>query len=361
MDYKYICIECRNTFEPEFNKLKCTSGNCEYLDTSCFDIIFEENDLPIEFEAYSLGEGNTPSVNISDKFPEVLSANLKLEYFSPTGSFKDRGTSVLIKQAYINGVEEFAEDSSGNAGASMSAYAANIGMKAHIFTPNSTPENKKNQIKIFGSELHLIDGPRENSTIEVKKFTELTGINYLSHNYNPFFIEGMKSFGYEVFNEFHADITDIIIPVGNGSLLIGAVKAYEELIKLKKISKMPKMHCIQVEGFSPIVKKFNSLEWKFNEFSKTLAGGIAVSNPPRLNQVIESIRNSNGKAIEVSEANILNWHKELASWGFLSEITCAAALAGTEKLIESGVINEKSNIVIPITGSGLKDLDKVNF
>ena len=121
------------------------------------------------------------------------------------------------------------------------------------------------------------------------------------------------------------------------------------------------MHCIQVEGFSPIVKKFNSLEWKFNEFSKTLAGGIAVSNPPRLNQVIESIRNSNGKAIEVSEANILNWHKELASWGFLSEITCAAALAGTEKLIESGVINEKSNIVIPITGSGLKDLDKVNF
>ena len=249
MDYKYICIECRNTFEPEFNKLKCTSGNCEYLDTSCFDIIFEENDLPIEFEAYSLGEGNTPSVNISDKFPEVLSANLKLEYFSPTGSFKDRGTSVLIKQAYMNGVEEFAEDSSGNAGASMSAYAANIGMKAHIFTPNSTPENKKNQIKIFGSELHLIDGPRENSTIEVKKFTKSTGINYLSHNYNPFFIEGMKSFGHEVFNEFHADITDIIIPVGNGSLLIGAVKAYEELIKLKKISKMPKCTVFKLKAF----------------------------------------------------------------------------------------------------------------
>ena len=113
--------------------------------------------------------------------------------------------------------------------------------------------------------------------------------------------------------------------------------------------------------FSPIVNKFNSLDWEFNELSKTLAGGIAVSNPPRLNQVIESIRTSNGKAIEVSESNILNWHKKLASWGFLSEITCAAALAGTEKLIESGVINEKSNIVIPITGSGLKDLDKVNF
>ena len=108
----------------------------------------------------------------------------------------------------------------------------------------------------------------------------------------------MKSFGNEVFNEFHDDITDIIIPVGNGSLLIGAVKAYEELIKSKKISKMPKMHCVQVEGFSPIVNKFNSINWKFNEFSKILAGGIAVSNPPRLNQVIESIRTSNGKLLK---------------------------------------------------------------
>ena len=124
MDYKYICIG-RNTFEPEFNKLKCTSGDCKYLDTSCYDIIFENNDLPIEFESFSR-QGNTPSINVSEKFPEVLSANLKLEYLSPTGSFKDRGTSVLIKQAQMNGIEEFAEDSSGNAGASMSAYAANM-------------------------------------------------------------------------------------------------------------------------------------------------------------------------------------------------------------------------------------------
>ena len=335
-------------------------GDCEFSDTACFDIVNSLN-TSSKFDSYNLGEGNTPAVDISEKFPEVLSANLKLEYFSPTGSFKDRGTSVLIKQAHKNGVIEFAEDSSGNAGASMSAYAANIGMKAHIFTPRSTPENKKNQIKIFGSELHLIEGSRENSTIEVKKFTNSTGITYLSHNYNPYFIEGMKSFGEEVFNEFGHQVTDIVVPVGNGSLLLGAKKAYEELISLKKIKRVPKLHCIQVEGFSPIVKKLNNFNWEFNESSKTLAGGIAVTNPPRINQVVEAVKSSSGIGMEVSESEIISWHRKLARWGFLSEITCAAAMAGTEKLIELGVLNKTSNVVIPITGSGLKDIDKVSF
>lgn len=361
MDYTYICIECRNTYEPEFRKLKCTSGDCEFSDTSCFDILFKNFDKVEKFKSYYLGEGKTPSVDVSEKFPELSSLNLKLEYFSPTGSFKDRGTSLLIKQAFENGIREFAEDSSGNAGASMSAYAANIGMKAHIFTPSSTPENKKKQIKIFGAELHLIDGPRENSTIEVKSFTESTGITYLSHNYNPFFIEGMKSFGFEVFNEFNSEISDIVVPVGNGSLLIGAMKAYEELINQKKIKSMPRIHCVQVERFSPIVNKFNNLNWEFDRSSKTLAGGIAVTNPPRINQVIKAIQLSNGNAIEVSENQVLSWHKKLAEWGFLSEITCAAALAGTEILIKKGIINKKSNLVVPITGSGLKDIDNVNF
>ena len=360
MNYTYICTECRNTSKHNFFKLKCTMGDCEFSDTACFDIVNSLN-TSSKFDSYNLGEGNTPVVDISEKFPEVLSANLKLEYFSPTGSFKDGGTSVLIKQAHKNGVIEFAEDSSGNAGASMSAYAANIGMKAHIFTPRSTPENKKNQIKIFGSELHLIEGSRENSTIEVKKFTNSTGITYLSHNYNPYFIEGMKSFGEEVFNEFGHQVTVIVVPVGNGSLLLGAKKAYEELISLKKIKRVPKLHCIQVEGFSPIVKKLNNFNWEFNESSKTLAGGIAVTNPPRINQVVEAVKSSSGIGMEVSESEIISWHRKLARWGFLSEITCAAAMAGTEKLIELGVLNKTSNVVIPITGSGLKDIDKVSF
>ena len=167
----------------------------------------------------------------------------------------------------------------------------------------------------------------------------------------------MKSFGEEVFDKFGSEITDIVIPVGNGSLLLGAKKAYEELISLNKIKKMPKIHCIQVEGFSPIVKKLNNSKWEFDESSKTLAGGIAVTNPPRINQVVEAVKNSSGIGVEVSENETISWHRKLAKWGFLSEITCAAAMAGTEKLIELGVLNKISNVVIPITGSGLKDID----
>ena len=124
---------------------------------------------------------------------------------------------------------------------------------------------------------------------------------------------------------------------------------------------MPNFHCIQVEGFSPIVKKLNNSEWEFDESSKTLAGGIAVTNPPRINQVVEAVNNCSGFGVEVKEAEIIEWHRKLAKWGFLSEITCAAAMAGTEKLIDSGALNKASNVVIPITVSGLKDLDKVNF
>ena len=111
-------------------------GDCGFSDTACFDIVINNLNTKSKFDSYKLGEGNTPTVNISEKFPEVLSANLKLEYFSPTGSFKDRGTSVLIKQAHKNGVMEFAEDSSGNAGASMSAYAATVSY-THLTLPTS--------------------------------------------------------------------------------------------------------------------------------------------------------------------------------------------------------------------------------
>ena len=361
MNHKYICIECKREFESDFFKLKC-----EESDYSCFDIKYYENNanipvLPSPLTIRSLGEGSTPVVQFKDKFPELGDFIFKLEYFSPTGSFKDRGTSLLLSKAKESGVKEFVEDSSGNAGASMSAYAKNLGMKCHIFVPEQTPLNKKNQVKIFGGELHNVAGPRQNSTVAAKEFCNKTGIPYVSHNYNPYFIEGMKSFAYEIYEEFNEKITDIVIPVGNGSLLIGAYKGFNELKGLGLIKRIPKLHCIQMEGFSPIYKKFNNLDWQFDPSSKTLAGGIAVSDPPRINQVIECIRKSGAECEIVSEEKTLSWHKEIANWGILSEITCAAALSGTEKLLNRGVIGKDSNVVVPITGSGLKDLSSVKF
>ncbi|MEC7920827.1 MAG: threonine synthase [Chloroflexota bacterium] len=361
MNHKYVCIECNKEFEADFFKLKC-----EESDYSCFDIKYYKSNanfpvLPSPLDIKSLGEGSTPVVSFKDKFSDLGDFIFKLEYFSPTGSFKDRGTSLLLSKAKEVGIKEFVEDSSGNAGASMSAYAKNLGMKCHIFVPDQTPLNKKSQIKIFGAELHNVPGPRQNSTIAAKEFCDKTSIPYVSHNYNPYFIEGMKSFAYEIFEEFNDRITDIVIPVGNGSLLIGAYKGFKELKNQGLINKIPKLHCIQVEGFSPISNKFMNLDWEFDVNSKTLAGGIAVSDPPRINQVIDAIKESESECEIVSEEKTLSWHKEIASWGILSEITCAAALAGTEKLLNRGVIGKDSNVIVPITGSGLKDLSNVKI
>lgn len=362
MNHKYICIECQREFQADFFKLKC-----EESDYSCFNIKYNEDKLsfpvmPIPLEQIkTLGEGRTPTVSFKNKYPKVNDLIFKLEYFSPTSSFKDRGTSILLSLAKKNGITEFAEDSSGNAGASMSAYAMNLGLKAHIFAPQSTPESKKKQIKIFGADLHSIEGPRQNSALAVKDFCEKTGIPYVSHNYNPYFIEGMKSFAYEIYQDYQEDITDIVIPVGNGSLLIGAYKGFSELKTLGLINKIPKLHCIQIEGFSPISNKFNKKPWSFDSDSTTLAGGIAVSDPPRINQVLNCLSKSNSSSEIVSEHEVLKWHKEIATWGILSEITCAAALAGCEVLERKGIINKTSNVLVPITGSGLKDISNVNL
>ena len=358
MNFEYVCIECGETSKPDFFKLKCSDS-----DKSCFDIKYDEEvthkdvALPLDkSEIISLGEGGTPGVSFKNHFPEFKDLICKLEYFSPTSSFKDRGSSILISAAKKYGVKEFVEDSSGNAGASMSAYASMSGIQANIFAPESTPKIKLDQIKIFGATLHKIEGTRQESTTAARKFCDLSGIPYLSHNYNPFFIEGMKSFAYEIVKDYGQSITDIVIPVGNGSLLIGAQKGFDELKKLGKIETSPKLHCVQVEGFSPISNKFNNLDWEFDQTSKTLAGGIAVSEPPRINQVLQCIEDSGSEAIVVSESSILDCHNKLALSGILSEITCAAAFSGVEQLKNMNVLNNNSKILVPIPGSGLKDL-----
>ena len=157
-----------------------------------------------------------------EKIGEKLGLNNiygKLEFISPTGSFKDRGSVLVVNIAKKENIRDFVEDSSGNAGASLSAYAALGKIKAHIFVPETACKGKVDQISIFGSELHKISGPRENSTIEAKLFAKKNNIPYLSHNLSPYFSEGMKSFAYEI-NESIGSIDHMIFPTGNGSLLL---------------------------------------------------------------------------------------------------------------------------------------------
>ena len=204
----------------------------------------------------SLGEGNTPCVEMAGlgKLLGLRRLHGKIEFLSPTGSFKDRGTAVMMSVAREHGVTEIVEDSSGNAGASVAAYAAKADIKAHVFAPANSPAAKVGQIRVYGARTHSIEGSREAATVAAIDFHVERGLVYASHNLSPYFIEGTKTFAYEVAAQMEGDLPEhVVVPVGNGSLFIGAWKGFSELKDSGRIARIPRLHCIQASVFMPIV------------------------------------------------------------------------------------------------------------
>ena len=368
--YKFECSSCETEYSPSPSLIECeicdSPLNIKYLPThySGADNTSLEIPLPLnsQSELFSLGEGNTPTVNLTNT-SALLDVNLlaKNESQNPTGSFKDRGTSILISCLLKFGIKEIVEDSSGNAGSSISAYSAAAGIKAHIFAPETAPPPKISQIKVYGATHHSTPGSRDKVTESARKYAVKHNLIYASHNLSPYFIEGTKSFGYELLSDTsHTFPTDIVIPVGNGSLYIGVYKAMTELISYKLITQLPRMHFIQAESVKPIASAVYNQKWNNKMVLQTKAGGIAVGSPPRLNQVINIMKVSGGECDTVHEEEITNWQLELArTEGIYCEPTSAAAFAGTSKMIKSGKIRKGSTVLVPITGSGLKDTSPV--
>ncbi len=306
----------------------------------------------------SLGEGDTPVIELPRAAEELGLARLwaKLEFESPTGSFKDRGSSVLISVARERGVTEFVEDSSGNAGASLAAYAAAAGIRAHVFVPASAPAGKKGQIQVYGAVLHEIEGPRQAATDAARSYVAEKGLPWLSHNLSPFFAEGTKSFAYELADSPAAAAAHVLFPVGFGSLIIGAHRGYGELVEAGLTSHVPRLHCVQSEAFQPIVAAIAGAQWSVAPGATTVAGGIAAADPPRLPQVLDAVRTTGGAGVAARDESTLAWQQRLArTEGVFCEATAAVAFAGLEKLVESGVIGRGGEVVVPVTGSGLKE------
>ncbi|NQW23385.1 MAG: threonine synthase [SAR202 cluster bacterium] len=312
----------------------------------------------------SLGEGNTPCVKlltIGGRLP-LSQLFAKLEFLNPTGSFKDRGTATMVSVAREHGVTELVEDSSGNAGASVSAYAARAGIKSHIFVPADAPEAKLRQIRAYGTEIHPIAGTREAVTSAAVAFHQQHGLVYASHMLSPYFAEGTKAFGYEVVQQFvvqqlNGAMPDhVVFPVGNGSLLIGAFQGFRELQASGIIDKIPRLHAVQARNVMPLVAAFNNETWSLADATKTVAGGISVAAPSRQWQILEILRLTAGSAVAVDESSILRMQRDLAEQeGIFAEPTSAAAFAGLEELASQGVIQESDTVLVPVTGFGLKD------
>ena len=305
----------------------------------------------------SLGEGWTPLVARPWDGREV---QVKLEYLAPTGSFKDRGTSVLFSYLRSVGVKHILEDSSGNAGASMAAYAAAAGMKARILAPASAPAGKISQMTAMGADVGLIPGDRQ--AVADMALREAEKIFYTSHNWQPFFIEGTKTLAFELWEQTGFRGPDaVVVPCGYGSNVLGLWIGFNELLARGQISRMPRIYAVQAAASAPFhaVWESGGDQWVPIKPSPTMADGIASVKPVRIREVMEAVRGSKGAVVAVSEDEILKSLRQCLGQGLFVEPTSASSGAALTRLISSGDIAAGETVAMVLTGSGLKATDKI--
>ena len=299
-----------------------------------------------------MGEGCTPLVEADYCGVRCL---FKLEWFSPTGSFKDRGTSVMLSLLRQQGIQSVLEDSSGNGGSSVAGYGAAGGMQVTVFVPASTSAAKIAQVRAYGADVELIPGPRE--ATEAAAIEQSSSVFYASHNWHPFFLQGTKTLGYELWEDCGYQAPDnIVIPASAGSNLLGCYIAFTELKSSGEIDKVPKLFASQPANCAPLHASFQAGadDLVESDFHPTIAEGTAIKRPIRMVEMLNALRESGGGTVAVDEADIIEASLKLARQGLYTEPTSAHAAAAVGKLIESGAINSAERTVVILTGTGLK-------
>ena len=309
----------------------------------------------------TLGEGNTPLVPLP-RWGErhgLHRVYAKLEYVSPTGSFKDRGAAVVVAKAAAWGIGRMVEDSSGNAGASIAAYSARAGIACDIFVPAAAPTAKVRPIERSGANVRRIEGTRADVTAAALAAVSDGESYYAAHNLNPYFTEGMKTAAYEVLESFDYQAPDhMILPVGGGSLFVGLWRGCQEWRSWGWVQSAPRMHVAQSTGCAPLVLAYQQGRDEPAPVDRrpTVAGGIEVVAPPRGRHILGIVRESAGSAVAVDDEAIIA-HRELLATleGLDVEPTAAVPLAGLAALAREGIVGPDETVVACLTGSGLKD------
>ena len=285
-------------------------------------------------------------------------ALIKIDYIFPTGSYKDRGATVLISKLKELGIQKVIEDSSGNAGSAISAYCARAGIECEIYVPEYTSSGKLAQIQAYGATLKKIEGSRE-KTAEVAMEAS-SKIYYASHCWNPFFLHGTKTFAFEIWEQIGWKAPDtLVLPVGHGTLLLGAYIGFRELMEAGKVKRIPKLVGVQSAACAPLFQAFKK-GWRENfpiEKKETMAEGIAIANPVRGRQILEAIRETGGEILTITEKEIGVAMKEMSRKGHFIEPTSASTIAGLKKYLNQK--KKKEIVVSTLTGMGLKAVEKM--
>lgn len=302
--------------------------------------------LPFQPRApISMGEGCTPIVEMAIGGGTAL---LKCEWFMPTGSFKDRGASVMLSLLRDQGIDDVLEDSSGNGGAAISAYAAAGGMTATIMVPASTSAAKTVQSRAAGAAITLVPGSRQDCSEAAERAAAEKF--YASHNWHPFFLHGTKSLAYELWEDGLPD--NVIVPCGAGSNVLGLHIGFSELLRAGQITRMPRIFAAQPAHCGPIARA--ALGLPAQPAQPTIAEGTAIAQPLRSLECIAAMQESGGGAVLLEEAEIAEAALMLARRGVYVEPTCAQAAAAFGKLLAAGTIAAREATVVVLTGTGLK-------
>jgi threonine synthase len=307
--------------------------------------------LPDDSAKISIGEGCTP---IIEKDLEGFSLRLKMDFMQPSGSFKDRGASVLVSFLSQMGIKDICEDSSGNAGAAVSAYAAAAGIHCTVFVPSYTPESKITQIRMYGAEVVKVPGKRQdaNDAAIEKSSTSF----YASHLWHPFFVISLKSAAFEIWEDLGETVPPVVIvPVGSGGFLEGLYLGFESLVRSGHAKNLPKIIGVQSSACAPIHTAFVNGRNQYEEISagETVAEGIAVSRPPRAGAVLTALRRSGGYTTTVEDGEIIDAVRQLSRAGVYVEPTSASTFAAWKKIRS----DDRKNALLVLTGSGLKATD----
>lgn len=374
--YELFCKRCQAAYSSKSKEWKCKCGsplNVRYApaaDLSKQVIRFGPPSvwryrevLPVNRSdnIISLGEGFTPLLEAEIKGVPVL---LKLEFVSVTGSFKDRGSAVMVSKLREIGVKAVVVDSAGNAGASIAAYCAKANIKCEVYIQATASKSKILQVQVYGAKLVKINGNRE----EVARVAIAAGEQhyFAGHGWNPYFLEGTKTIAFELWEQLDWHEPDaIVIPVGCGTLLLGAYYGFKYLLVTKKIRRLPRLYAVQSDVANPVYHTYiRSLEHPSDIARKggktsVTAEKFYVWQPARIKEIIDAVRNSDGTVLTVTDVEMSEALRDLGKRGIYVEPTAASSIAAVTKLARIGKISSNDVVVAPLTGSGLKATEKI--
>lgn len=303
----------------------------------------------------TLGEGWTP---LLADFWGDLALFWKNDALMPTGSYKDRGVSVMVNWLVGHGAMTVVDDSSGNAGASLACYAARAHLDATIYVPETASPPKKAQIALYGAELVEVPGPRDAATKAATAASRMVkSIKYASHAWHPAFLLGQMTCAWEIWEQLGQRVPDwLVAPAGHGGCLLGIWRGFQHLLNSGITNRLPKLVAVQAEPYTALFEAFHAQEdhvTPATHLERISAEGIAIGEPVRASALLAALRRSGGTVVAVTDEQVTEYHERMALRGLFVEPTSATVAAALDQVRH--LIEPDETVVAILTGHGLKN------